>query len=359
MREWKANIKAFTVRAPDDPSDESADAARTARALGIAHEIVDMPEARFSLDDLAAAYSEPFACASAQAMLWVSQAVKPKATVLLTGDGGDDIYLGYPFFRNAWHAQRLARHLPNAAPPIWRAIRNAFPEAGPGRRIKSFLDYATGGLGAHLRAHDGLPYYERRSLLGERLAGRTLPQRGVADSLLSAKRLLDGVFTHHRRIQFTSEFMPKVDGGTMYYSIEARAPFLDHKLWEFAVALPPEIRFHRGRLKAVLREIARRRIGPEVALRKKQGFTVPVERWLAGRWSGLFDELQGDTALEQDGWIRRGSLGQPLRDALHKHWVPGQLWRLLVLEHWLRRNRGSQPLAAAAEARNASPKSVS
>jgi hypothetical protein len=100
-------------------------------------------------------------------------------------------------------------------------------------------------------------------------------------------------------------------------------------------------------------------VGPEVALRKKQGFTVPVERWLAGRWSGLFDELQGDTVLERDGWIRRGSLAEPLRDAAQKHWVPGQLWRLLVLEHWLRRNHGSQPLDAAAEARNASPKSVS
>jgi asparagine synthetase B (glutamine-hydrolysing) len=56
---------------------------------------------------------------------------------------------------------------------------------------------------------------------------------------------------------------------------------------------------------------------------------------------------------------RRGSLAQPLRDAAKKQWVPGQLWRLLVLEHWLRRNRGRQPLAAAAEARNASPKSAS
>src|ERR1035441_4272672 len=102
-----------------------------------------------------------------------------------------------------------------------------------------------------------------------------------------------------------------------------------------------------------------RRVGPGVAFRKKQGFTVPVERWLAGRWSGLFDELQGDTVLEREGWIRRGSLAATLPDAAQKHWVPGQLWRLLVLEHWLRRNRGSQPLVAAAEARNASPKSVS
>jgi asparagine synthase (glutamine-hydrolysing) len=343
MRELNANIKAFTVRAPEDPSDESADAADTARKLGIAHEIVDMPDAQFSLDELTDAYSEPFSCASAQAMLWVSRSVKPMATVLLTGDGGDDIFLGYPFFRNAWHAQRLARRLPAAAPAVWRAVRDFLPDAGPARRIKSLLDYTTGGLGAHVRAHDGLPYYEQRSMLGERLTGRTLPQREVADSFPSAQRLLYDVFTHHRQIHFTSEFMPKVDGGTMYYSIEARAPFLDHKLWEFAAALPPEIRFHGGRLKAVLREIARRRVGSEVAFRKKRGFTVPVERWLAGRWRSLFDELQGDTALERDGWIRNGALGEPLRDAVQKRWVPGQLWRLLVLEHWLRRERRGAP----------------
>ena len=173
-------------------------------------------------------------------------------------------------------------------------------------------------------------------MLGVRLAGKTLPQREIPSSLPSARRLLYDVFAHHRRTEFIGEFMPKVDGGTMYYSIEARAPFLDHKLWEFAAALPPEVRFQGGRLKAVLREIARRRVGPGVAFRRKQGFTVPVERWLAGRWSGLFDELQGDTVLERDGWIRRGSLSAPLRDAAHQRRVPGQLWRLLVLEHWLR-----------------------
>jgi asparagine synthase (glutamine-hydrolysing) len=362
MRERSANIKAFTVRAPNDPSDESAAAARTARTLGIDHETVDMPEAEFRLDELVDAYSEPFSCASAQAMLWVSRAVKRMATVLLTGDGGDDIFLGYPLFRNAWYAQRLARHLPDSAPAIWRTARKAVPEAGPGQRLKSLMDYATGGMGALLRAHNGLPYYERRGMLGERLASLRLPQREIADSLPSARRLLSGVIAHHRQVHFTSEFMPKVDGATMYYSMEARAPFLDQKLWEFAAALPPEIRFHGGQMKSVLREIARRRVGPEVASRKKQGFTVPVERWLAGRWSGLFDELRGDTELERGGWIRRGALDGPLREAFRKGWVAGQLWNLLALEHWLRREKSHQPassLPAEGTELSASRKSVS
>jgi asparagine synthase (glutamine-hydrolysing) len=197
-------------------------------------------------------------------------------------------------------------------------------------------------LGAFARAANGLPYYERRSILGERLAVPQLAQRQIPGSLESARRLLNDVFAHHRRTHFSSEFLPKVDGGTMYYAIEARAPFLDHKIWEFAAALPPEVRFHGNRLKAVLREIVRRRVGPEVAFRKKQGFTVPVENWLGDRWSGLLGGLRERTILEEEGWIRRGALDAPLRDAAGTRRVPLQMWRLLVLEHWLRKTaRGS------------------
>jgi asparagine synthase (glutamine-hydrolysing) len=211
------------------------------------------------------------------------------------------------------------------------------------RSAKNFLNYATGGLGPFLRAHDGLPYYQKRAILGERLAGRELAQRQLPPSLASARRLLWEFFSYHRNQHFVSEFMVKVDGGTMYYALEARAPFLDQKIWEFAAALPAQVRFHGGNLKAVLREIVRRRIGPDVASQKKQGFTVPVERWLAERWSGMLDRLRQGTALERDAWVRRGSLEAPLRDALRRRWIPAQLWRLLVLDHWLEKNRPSPP----------------
>src|SRR5207247_2056069 len=130
---------------------------------------------------------------SAQAMLWVSRAVKSHATVLLTGDGGDDVFLGYPFFRNAWKAQQLAGHIPAGATAMWPRVRPLVPL----RRLRSFFDFATGGIGSHARAHDGLPYYQRRRLLGERLAGLTLPVREVPASLDSARDLLGEVFRYH------------------------------------------------------------------------------------------------------------------------------------------------------------------
>jgi asparagine synthase (glutamine-hydrolysing) len=352
LRQLNADVKAFTVRAAGSDSDESAAAADTARRLGIVHEIVDMPDGDFSLDELTDAFSEPFSCQSALAMLWVSRSVKRLATVLLTGDGGDDVFFGYPFFRNAWMAQRIALRLPSVAAMAWNKAGFVIPRYGPLRGATSFLSYATGGLGPFVRAHDGLPYYREHGILGELLAGRELTQRQLPPSLASARQLLWEFFSYHRKQHFVSEFMVKVDGGTMHYALEARAPFLDQKIWEYAAALPAAVRFHGGNLKAVLREIVRRRVGPDVAFREKQGFTVPVERWLAERWSGMLDGLRQGTILERDGWVRKGSLEEPLRNSLRRRWIPVQLWRLLVLNHWLGKNRpqASADLAPALSA---------
>jgi len=93
------------------------------------------------------AYGEPFACASALGMLRVSRAVSSEATVLLTGDGGDDVFLGYPEHWNLWLAEKVARRLPPVAARAWLAGRGWLPRLGLWKRAASFLDYATGGLG--------------------------------------------------------------------------------------------------------------------------------------------------------------------------------------------------------------------
>jgi hypothetical protein len=92
-----------------------------------------------------------------------------------------------------------------------------------------------------------------------------------------------------------------------------------------------------GELKAVLRQIVRKRVGEKAANRRKQGFTVPVERWLATNWTSSLDVLTRPNELERNGWVRPGSLVQPIADARAKGWVPMQLWSLLLLEHWLER----------------------
>ena len=139
---------------------------------------------------------------------------------------------------------------------------------------------------------------------------------------------------------FVAEFLTKVDGGTMRHALEARSPFLDHTLWEFAAKLPPQLRLRSGTLKAILREIVRKRVSPEVALRRKQGFTVPVGRWINKQWSGALESLGSGSRLVDGGWMNREVLARCTKQVAVQSEAPVQFWYLIVLERWLRHIQG-------------------
>ena len=98
--------------------------------------------------------------------------------------------------------------------------------------------------------------------------------------------------------------MTKVDGATMFHALEARSPFLDQDLWEFAATLPFELRLRQNKLKAVLRELARRKLGERVSTGRKRGFSIPVQRWVAGQWRDMMRSLMSNSVLDEQGWIR-------------------------------------------------------
>lgn len=337
------DVTAYTIGTPNDPLDETADARATARTLGISHRVLDLSASDApDVSELAAAYAEPFACSSALGMLRVSRAVAPSATVLLTGDGGDDVFLGYPEHRYLWLASRLARRTPAAAASLWsNTLRTRFPRRGLARRAASFLDYTTGGLGAVTNARDGLPVYEQNAMLGERLLGATLAQRDIPRSRESARRVLAEFLEYDRRTRFTGEYLPKVDGGTMHYALEARSPFLDQKLWEYAAALPLDLRLKGGTLKAVLRELARRRIGERVARGRKRGFGIPATRWMTGRWRARVEETLRDSILGREGWINADAALKKFATEAERGEASLQTWYLFVLETWLRHERSA------------------
>lgn len=336
LSEIGADINAYTVGTPLDSSDESADAQATANQLGIQHKVFNIsPEDEPDIEDLLSAYPEPFACASALGMLRVSRAVGNEVTVLLTGDGGDDVFLGYPEHRHLWLAEKLARSSPQKAVDLWMRSRLRFPRHGQLRRFASLLDYASGGLGAVTNAHDGLPAY-KTGVFGERLQSVTVEQRRIEWSQDSARHLLQNYLDYDHQTRFVSEFLTKVDGATMHYGLEARSPFLDQELWEFASSLPFNVRLRHGKSKAVLRELARRKIGERVVRGNKRGFTIPVQRWITGRWRAEVAATLRDSLLAKEGWIRTGPTLEWLDESAKTGWAPKQIWYLFVLERWLR-----------------------
>lgn len=265
------NITAYTIGTPGHSWDETAAARDTAQTLGIQHRILPMDDSEpLDTKKLMAAYAEPFASPSALGMLTLSRTMSSSVKVMLTGDGGDDVFLGYPAHRHLWLAQNLSRILPSAAKNSWCALRSIFPRVGPLRRLAALFDYTAGGLNARVSYSNSLPAYKAQGLLGERLFN--LPSFNGTDwSVNGAYHIMEEYLAYERKHWFVSEFMTKVDGSSMYYGLEARSPFFDHCLWEFASSLPFGLRLHGGRLKAILRELARRRIGWTVANGRKRG----------------------------------------------------------------------------------------
>ncbi len=345
LTKLNSSTKAFTAYIPGDPSDESEDARQTARVLGIPHEVVEVSGSDgAALESLTAAHDEPFACSSALGMLEIAKVLNPCMKVLLTGDGGDDVFLGYPRHLTCWWAQKSARAIPRTAASAWPLLRPAVRLCPPLRRVMHFTDYATGGMGPLLRVADGLAYYRDHQLLGERLQRLSVSDRDVPASLDSARRLLTDYLKYERRTRFLSEYLPKIDSTTMYHGMEARSPFLDHRLWELAAALPYQIRLHGGERKAILRALVRKHIGVKSSRRRKRGFTVPAERWLMGPWRRQISDLvQPDSLLESQGWLNRGAFLAAWKRSFENNRAPSQLWHLVVLENWLRYEQKAAP----------------
>jgi asparagine synthase (glutamine-hydrolysing) len=213
------DVTAFTAGTPGHIVDETADAVAIAKALGIRHEVLPLSDADdVGVRELVAAYAEPFACSSALGMLRLSRAIaQTPAKVVLTGDGGDDVFLGYPRHRLLLRTQNVARMVPASVGNAWRVLRRGVPRRGMLKRMTHLIDYTTGGLGGFVGANPGFADFRSRGLLGERLADQRFSP-GVEWSIDSARDALREYLNFDLKTQFVSEYMVKVDGATMQYA---------------------------------------------------------------------------------------------------------------------------------------------
>jgi asparagine synthase (glutamine-hydrolysing) len=230
-------------------------------------------------------------------------------------------------------------------------VRRGIPRIGPLRRARAFVDYATGGIAA-LEGNDEIPsYYSSNGILGDRLRGRLVREETEhrAWSVTVARTVFEDHIARAQRTHFVGEYLSKVDGTTMHYGLEARSPFLDQRLWEFAASLPVELRLHGFHLKAILREIVRRRIGAVTASRRKRGFGIPVHRWLADGWHEAARSVWERSVLQEEGWVDASSVSRAFANARKNGVAPLPLWYLFILEMWLRHERSDAALSPETE----------
>jgi asparagine synthase (glutamine-hydrolysing) len=355
MVELGARPKTFSIGFDDPEFDELRWARLVARRFDTDHhELVVRPDAWALAEELVWFLDEPFADVSAIPTYLVAKLAAEQVKVVLSGDGGDELFAGYDRYPAALAEGRRLDRLPRAARRALGLVGALLPDRAPG---KHWLHHAS--LPARLRFIDGeslFPGDLKRRLCGPALA-RAL---GGTDPLEERARLYErapGDALGRLLYLDTMTYLPldiltKVDRMTMAHSLEARPPLLDHHLVEAVFALPSSLKLAGTTQKAVLKRAMAGLVPRPILDRRKWGFGVPIRRWFRGP---LRDPAVA--VLTDERTRTRGHLDPAFVRALCKEHLSGRrdqsvrMWGLVMLELWCRRFLDAAPAARAAEVR--------
>ncbi|MDR7446065.1 MAG: asparagine synthase (glutamine-hydrolyzing) [Armatimonadota bacterium] len=345
-------VRTFSVGFREARFDELPYARQVARRYGTDHrELVVEPQVARRLPELLSHFDEPFGDSSAIATYLVAELARQHVTVVLTGDGGDEVFCGYEWQRRHQMVRPFHR-LPFALRARAPRLAGLLP-AGPWRqRAAGFLaDVA-------LHPADG---YLRRMTLFDRQLRRELYSSGFRaaldghESLAPLRMWLDALpesdFRNRMLYADTHFYCPedclvKVDRMTMAWSLEARVPLLDHELVEFLASIPPQWKLRGVTSKYLLRRAVRDLLPRDLLRKRKQGFSVPVGPWLRGPLFPAARDLLLDARARQRGWLRPEAVERLLEEhrsggAEHGH----RLYAVLGLEIWAREYLDRVPAA--------------
>lgn len=348
MQENSENpIKTFSIGFPVAEYDETKYARQVAEHLGTDHhEFQVTPDAVDVLPKLIWHFDEPFADSSAIPTWYVSQLTREHVTVSLTGDGGDELFAGYPRYRAVALASMLDRIGPIRsllAAPFWQNMPAPARQKSRRRQFKRFSQsLAASPLRRYL---EWISIYneERRAALYSDAFVEQLPDSDPVEFLHSAwKRAgnrdpVTAVSLADLTTYLTCDLNQKVDRASMAHSLECRQPFLDHRVVELAASMPLRHKYRRGRGKRILKKAFGHLLPDEIWTRSKMGFGVPIDHWFRHELRELSHDVLLDETASQRGYFRREYVEQLLTE--HQSNVfdhAYRLWALVVLELWLR-----------------------
>jgi len=345
-------LKTFTMGFDREGWDESADAKRVADHLGTEHSVLTLREKDLSSNlpetvaTLVRAFDEPFADSSALPTFYVSKLAREHVTVILSGDGGDELFAGYTSYRGIEFAQRY-RHLPGF-------VRAALPAVAETAARTLPLGHRYGAQRiARILRDSSLPlealYFSKISLCDPTRLERILTadfRASVGWQRSTQPSFFDGVFATawpplvqagyaDLRYRLVEDMLVKVDRMSMAHSLEVRSPFLDHRLVEFVFSLPMSLKLKGSRSKAILRDAMQPYLPPETLKKPKRGFSVPMRSWLRGELHEMATDYLGKNSPLPDGIFAHDEVAALLSEhragsADHS----GIIWALLCYATW-------------------------
>jgi asparagine synthase (glutamine-hydrolysing) len=341
-------VKTFSIGFEEAGYNELSYARIAAKRFGTDHhEFVVTPSAVAVLPELVWHFEEPMADSSGIPTYYVAKLTRDHVTVALNGDGGDEGFAGYERYR-AFHLARRGAALPAGfRKNVVARLAGRLPEPtrfrSPLRRFKRF---------AEALAEDGPDRYMRwMTVFGNELkasvySDEMIRRVGAMDSRqylrdafgrCDAGNDLDRLLYTDTMTYLPGDLLVKMDRMSMAHSLEARSPFLDHRVLELAAGLAPELKLRGSVGKYVLKKAAAGMVPDEILRRGKQGFGVPLAKWFRGELKDPAAEILLDARTRSRGYFNPNGIRSLLNEHLsgradHSH----RIWALLVLELWHR-----------------------
>jgi len=332
-------VSTFSIGFEEQSFDELELARLVAKRYGTDHhELVLRPDAVDLLPRLVEAFDEPFGDSSALPTYLVSGLASDTVKVVLSGEGGDELFGGY----YTYVADRLALRVGRAA-PLLRPLVERLPSSSE----KVSFDYKAKRFvrGAHL------PPVERHH------AWKEIFSLDAQDELLSSPRTTDPLDVYRARyvetegseelarlqdldlgIYLVDDLLVKTDRASMAHSLEARVPFLDPVVSELALALETKQKVRGFSKKRLLRRAAAPLLPKEIIRGRKQGFSIPVARWLRGDLAPFARDVLSPETVERQGYLDPAAVTRVLDDHISgKEDLSRQIWGLLNFTLWFDR----------------------
>lgn len=348
-------VKTFTIGFTEKDYDEADYAREVARHLGTDHTefYVTSKDALEVIPKLPQLYDEPFSDSSQIPTFLVSQLARQHVTVSLSGDAGDELFGGYTRYfwgRDIWRKvgwmpnpvrKGLARGLTALSPYTWEKLFHKLGPVLPHQIKQGNLGDNLHKLAEVLRVDNPQEFYEWmvshwRSPASV-VKGATEPPTVLSD--YDHIGLSD--FTERMMYLDIVSYLPddilvKVDRATMAVSLESRAPFLDHRVVEFALQLPLSMKIRNGQGKWLLRQVLYKYVPKELIERPKMGFSVPIEAWLRGPLREWGENLLNNSRLKAEGFFDPMSIRSKWIEHLsgQRNW-DYYLWDILMFQAWL------------------------
>lgn len=325
-------IKTFAIGFHEPSFDESTYARQAAAWVGAQHfdDILSAEQARDVMPHVVRHLDEPLGDPSILPTYLVARLARPHITVALGGDGSDELFAGYATFHALRPSRWYSRVVPRPLHAAFRFLAGLLPLSARNMSFDFKLRRALRGLSYPQPFwnpiwHGALEPRELQDLFQEPIALEEVYSEALdVWSSTRSPNLVDRTLEFYTRLFLQDDILMKVDRATMMNGLEARSPFLDNDVVEFARKLPHHFKYRRGTTKYLLKKALQRVVPPEIVWRKKKGFGIPLSQWVRD-WSSHAPGLEG-MPLDAD-WVQKRWSEHCAGKLDHRHF----LWCTLAL----------------------------